>query len=147
MTPVKAILLTCALFVAPLAGMFTYGWTGHMEQVREMQTYTVERYSDRTSDWSTVDVEDLDALAELASDEVIAVMFLGLGGLADERDVLRDAATEVLFLISRNGHQNTTPDQEILNKAVKAVAEAQQRMYDAYNRFQSDWFFAMSQTL
>jgi len=146
MTPVKAILLTSALFVAPLAGMFTYGWAGHMEQVRFMQAYNVERYTGRSIDWNEVDTADLDFLVEAAQNEIFALPS-GLGGLSDERDELRYAMTEVLFLIRRAGHQNTTPDQEILNEAVKAVADAQQRLYDAHNRFQSDWFFAMSQTL
>ena len=137
-----------ALGLTVLVGpVFVYGWAGHMEQVREWQLEDVAQYQERSTDWNTVDSTDLDMLVDLANEEILAVIRLGVGGLRDEGYVLRDAATEVLFLIRSAGHENTTPDQDVLNAAVKEVADAQQRMYDAHDRFQSNWFFAMAVTL
>lgn len=126
---------------------FVYMWSDHMERVRDWQAEDIAEYRERSIDWNTVDTANHDQLLEFARDEVIGMIVLGIGGISDERNALRDAATEVMFTIRSARNQGNEPSQENVDLVVKAVADAQQRLYDAHDRFQSNWFYAMAVTL
>lgn len=134
-----------AFIAVSFLGPMTWAWSNHMEWVRDFQTMQMERY-ELHSTWDEVDTNDHQALIDAAENEIVAVMMSGIGGISDEAQDLRIAATDVLYVIRSAAHNDTVPDSAELDQAVKAVAEAQQRLYTAYDKFQSNWFYAMRQT-
>lgn len=142
----KCLLITGISAIALFALMVVLIWPQHISQVREWQQ-DMERYESLSVVWSEVDTFDQEELLQLVHREIMATNMIGVGGLGDEGNELKVAATNIMFLINRHPHTGKDLSQESLEQAIKQVAEAQRQMYEAFERFQNNWLYAMSQTI
>ena len=143
---IKKTVLSLAFIIGMLIPFYVYGWAGHMQWVRDLQTMQVEHYKDSATDWSTVDSEDHDLIIELARNEFISISLLGIGGIRDQVYQLRDELSNMMYLINSHRNKGLVADIDAINHQEDQILKARQDLYEAHIRFQTNWFFAMMQT-